>query len=77
VAHSVRELVEIAFSHVGLDWRRHVLEDPRFIRPAEVDLLLADPARAKAELGWVPRVPFEAMIRTMVDEDLRRLSPRR
>jgi GDPmannose 4,6-dehydratase len=77
VAHSVRELVEIAFSHVGLDWRRHVLEDPRFIRPAEVDLLLADPARAKAELGWVPRVPFEAMIRTMVDEDLRMLSPPR
>jgi GDPmannose 4,6-dehydratase len=76
VAHSVRELVEIAFSHAGLDWRRHVVQDPRFVRPAEVDLLLADPTRAKTELGWVPRLPFEDLVRRMVDEDLRRLAPR-
>jgi GDPmannose 4,6-dehydratase len=73
-AHSVRDLVEVAFSHVGLDWRRHVVQDPRFMRPAEVDLLLADPSRARAELGWEPRLSFEALIRTMVDEDVRRLA---
>ena len=76
VAHSVRELVEIAFGHAGLDWQRYVVQDPRFVRPAEVDLLLADPSRARAELGWVPRLPFEALVRLMVDEDLRRLAPR-
>jgi GDPmannose 4,6-dehydratase len=76
IAHSVRELVEIAFSHVGLDWERYVVQDPRFVRPAEVDLLLADPSRARAELGWVPRLPFEDLVRRMVDEDLRRLAPR-
>ena len=75
IAHSVRELVEIAFSHVGLDWRRHVLQDPRFVRPAEVDLLLADAGRAKAELGWTPRLSFEELVRQMVDEDIRRLAP--
>ena len=76
IAHSVRELVEIAFSHVGLDWQRYVVQDPRFVRPAEVDLLLADPSRARSELGWVPRLPFEDLVRLMVDEDLRRLAPR-
>ena len=76
IAHSVRELVEIAFGHVGLDWQRYVVQDPRFVRPAEVDLLLADPSRARAELGWVPRLPFEDLVRLMVDEDLRRLAPR-
>src|SRR5687768_2711077 len=77
VAHSVRRLVEIAFGHVGLDWRRHVVQDPRFVRPAEVDLLLADPSRARAELGWRPRMSFETLVTTMVDEDLRRLAARR
>jgi GDPmannose 4,6-dehydratase len=75
IAHSVRELVEIAFSHAGLDWRRYVLQDPRFVRPAEVDLLLADASRAKAELGWTPRLSFEELVRQMVDEDIRRLAP--
>ncbi|HET8623510.1 MAG TPA: GDP-mannose 4,6-dehydratase [Gemmatimonadales bacterium] len=74
VAHSVRELVEVAFSHVGLDWCRHVVQDPRFVRPAEVDLLLADPTQARAELSWQPRMPFETLIRAMVDEDVRRLA---
>ncbi len=76
VAHSVGQLVEIAFTHVGLDWRRHVVQDPKFVRPAEVDLLLADPTRARTDLGWAPRMSFETLIRTMVDEDLRRLAAR-
>ena len=76
VAHSVKELVEIAFAHAGLDWRKHVVQDPRFLRPAEVDLLLADPGKAKRELGWTPQVSFEQLTRMMVDADLRRLSAR-
>lgn len=76
VAHSVRELVEIAFEHAGLDWRKHVVQDPRFLRPAEVDVLLADPSKARTELGWTPEVIFEQLIRMMVDADLRRLSTR-
>ena len=77
VTHSVRDLVEAAFSHVGLDWQAHVVTDPRFIRPAEVDLLLADPARAKAELGWEPTVDFRTLVGMMVDADVARLSARR
>ncbi len=75
--HSVQELVEIAFSHVGLDWRKHVVVDPKFIRPAEVDLLMADPRRATAELGWRPQVSFDQLIRMMVDADMARVSGRR
>ena len=75
--HSVRELVEAAFGHVGLDWRKHVVTDPRFMRPAEVDLLLADPSKARQELGWTPRVAFDELIAMMVDADLERLSARR
>ena len=73
-AHSVRDLVEVAFSHAGLAWREHVVQDPRFVRPAEVDFLLADPTRARTELGWQPRMSFETLVRTMVDEDVRRLA---
>jgi GDPmannose 4,6-dehydratase len=76
VAHSVRDLVEIAFRAVGLDWREYVVVDPRFIRPAEVDLLLADPSKAKADLGWQPTVSFESLVAMMVEADLRRLSRR-
>jgi GDPmannose 4,6-dehydratase len=72
-AHSVRELVETAFAHVGLDWRKHVVTDPAFIRPAEVDVLLADPSRARAELGWTPAVDFKHLVEMMVDADLERL----
>src|SRR6185503_18148576 len=54
--HSVRELVEVAFEHVGLDYQQYVVSDPRYYRPAEVDLLLADPSKARAELGWAPKV---------------------
>ena len=76
VMHSVRELVEIAFSHAGLDWRKHVVTDPAFIRPAEVDVLQADPSLAKRDLGWEPTVSFHELIARMVDADLERLRPR-
>ena len=67
---TVRELVEIAFGHVGLDWRRYVKTDPAFVRPAEVDILQADPGLARRELGWSPTVDFTALITMMVDADL-------
>jgi GDPmannose 4,6-dehydratase len=70
VAHSVRELVELAFQHVGLDWRDHVEVDPTLLRPAEVDLLRADPTRARQVLGWKPEVSFEELVAMMVDSDL-------
>jgi GDPmannose 4,6-dehydratase len=73
-AHSVREFVEIAFDHVGLDPERHVVVDPRFERPAEVDHLVGDASRARRELSWEPRVSFENLVRMMVDADLERLS---
>jgi GDPmannose 4,6-dehydratase len=72
--HSVRDLVEAAFSHVGLDWSRHVVVDPRFIRPAEVDLLQADPRKARTKLAWAPTVGFRELVGMMVDADLDRLS---
>jgi len=75
--HSVRELVEAAFGHVGLDWQEHVVTDPKFMRPAEVDLLLADPSKARLELGWTPKVSFRELIASMVDADLDRLRSRR
>ncbi|MGE4159959.1 MAG: GDP-mannose 4,6-dehydratase [Planctomycetota bacterium] len=72
--HSVKELVEIAFEHAGLDWRKFVVIDPAFSRPAEVDLLLGDPSRARKLLGWEPKVSFEELVRMMVDADLRLVS---
>jgi GDPmannose 4,6-dehydratase len=74
--HSVRELVEIAFGHLGLDWRAHVVSDPGYLRPAEVDVLVADAALARAELGWAPRVSFGELVRMMVEADLERWSGR-
>ena len=73
-SHSVRELVEIAFAHAGLDWRAHVRTDPALLRPAEVDHLIGNPAKAEAELGWRPSVDFEGLVRMMVDADIERLS---
>jgi len=70
---SVRQFCDVAFRHVGLDYRDHVGVDPRFFRPAEVDLLVADPERARTELGWAPRVSFEELVRMMVDADLARV----
>ena len=71
-SHSVRELVEIAFARVGLDWEKHVRLDPAFIRPAEVDHLIGDPAKAEKELGWKPSVDFTGLVHMMVDADLAR-----
>ncbi|MCS7283177.1 MAG: GDP-mannose 4,6-dehydratase [Anaerolineae bacterium] len=71
--HSVRELCEIAFSYVGLDWRDYVVQDPRYMRPAEVDLLVADPSKARRVLGWEPTVTFEELVKMMVDADLKLL----
>jgi GDPmannose 4,6-dehydratase len=70
VTHSVRELVQLAFGHAGLDWRAHVRVDEDLLRPAEVDHLVADASRARAELGWTPRVTFEELVATMVAHDL-------
>jgi len=74
--HSVRELVEAAFGQVGLDWRKHVSTDPKYMRPAEVDLLQADPSKARTELGWSPKVGFNELVAMMVDADLERLRGR-
>jgi len=72
VTWSVADLCEIAFTCVGLDYREFVVQDPKFFRPAEVDLLVADPAKARAELGWAPRVSFQQLIEMMVEADLAR-----
>jgi len=69
--HSVRELCEVAFGHVGLDWRDHVVVDERFLRPAEVDQLVGDATKAREKLGWEPTVSFEELIQMMVDADLK------
>src|SRR3989441_1281148 len=72
--HTVRDLCAAAFSHVGLDWQKYVKVDSRFVRPAEVDTLLADASRARKELGWAPKVGFEQLVKMMVDADLERLA---
>jgi GDPmannose 4,6-dehydratase len=74
VSHSVRNLVEIAFSHAGLDWQKHVKIDPALLRPAEVDHLLGDPSKARAELGWTPSINFKQLVEMMVDADIALLS---
>jgi GDPmannose 4,6-dehydratase len=68
--HSVREFCQVAFDHVGLDWEKYVVVDPKFYRPAEVDLLVGDPGKAKRVLGWEPSVTFQELARIMVDADL-------
>jgi GDPmannose 4,6-dehydratase len=72
--HSAQELCEVAFGHVGLSWEDHVVIDPQFFRPAEVDLLIGDPAKAAQVLGWKPEVGFEDLVRMMVDADLAALA---
>lgn len=74
--HTVKKLVDVAFAHADLDAERHVVLDPAFVRPAEVDLLVGDPAKARDRLGWEPRVGFEELVRMMVDADIARLSAR-
>jgi GDPmannose 4,6-dehydratase len=70
--HSVREFVEFAFERAGLDWERHVVHDPRFLRPAEVDQLIGDASKALEDLGWQPRTSFRELVEMMVDADLER-----
>jgi len=74
--HSVREFCEIAFSHLDLDYTEYVVQDERFYRPAEVDLLVSDPSKARSVLGWEPTVDFQELVTMMVDADLARLSPK-
>jgi GDPmannose 4,6-dehydratase len=68
--HSVREFLEVAFGHVGLDWKQHVEIDPRYFRPAEVDLLIGDYSKAKRQLGWEPKTKFADLVKLMVDADV-------
>jgi GDPmannose 4,6-dehydratase len=72
--HSVQQFCEIAFGHVNLDYKDHVVVDQRFYRPAEVDLLIADPSKAGKELGWEPKVGFHQLVEMMVDSDMKRLA---
>ena len=72
--HTVREFVEAAFAHVDLDWKQFVKHDPRYERPAEVDLLLGDASKAKKILDWEPKVRFDELVRIMVDADMDLLS---
>ena len=74
ISHSVKDLVQIAFDHSGLDWMKRVESDPKLFRPAEVDFLLGDATKAKSKLGWEPKVTFEELVKMMVDEDYRRLT---
>ncbi len=75
--HSVEELVATAFSHVGLDWKEYVVTDPAFVRPAEVDLLIGDPRKAREKLGWTPKTSFRQLVELMVDADMARLTRER
>ncbi len=72
--HTIRELCEVAFSHVGLDWQEYVESDPRLLRPTEIGASRGDYSKAKADLGWQPRMSFRELIELMVDEDVRRLA---
>jgi GDPmannose 4,6-dehydratase len=76
-SHSVREFCEVAFGHVGLDWAKYVRQDPRFMRPAEVDHLIGDAGKARRMLGWKPDVDFQGLVRMMVDADMGRLQAAR
>lgn len=71
--HTVQKLVDLAFGHLGLDWRQYVVQDPAYMRPAEVDMLVGDPSKAGRTLGWEPAVNFDRLVRMMVDADVRLL----
>jgi GDPmannose 4,6-dehydratase len=73
-AHTVKEFVQVAFKHVGLDWQKYVVVDKRLFRPAEVNHLRGDASKAKKKLGWQPAVSFQQLVKMMVDADLDRLS---
>lgn len=72
--HTVQELIEVAFEYLNLDWKNHIKIDPKFIRPAEVELLIGDSSKAKAKLGWNPKVSFEGLVKMMVDADYKLLT---
>lgn len=72
--HTVKELVQVAFEHVGLDWEKYVVMDEKFLRPAEVDLLVGDPTKAREKLGWKPKVSFKELVQMMVDGDMKILT---
>ena len=74
ISHSVQDLVEVAFGHVGLDWRTHVVHDPALIRPAEVEHLVGDSSKARAAIGWAPSIDFRGLVTMMVDADVERLA---
>jgi GDPmannose 4,6-dehydratase len=74
VSHSVRDLVEVAFGHAGLDWEAHVRQDPKLLRPAEVDHLIGESSKARQKLGWEPEVDFRGLVTMMVDADIKRLT---
>ena len=76
ISHSVKDLIQVAFDSLELNWEKYVVTDPKLFRPAEVDYLLGDPRKAKTKLGWQPRVTFEELIKRMVDYDLRLNKPR-
>jgi GDPmannose 4,6-dehydratase len=73
ITHSVRDLVKIAFDYVNLNWKDYVIVDPKFVRPAEVELLLGDSTKALKKLGWAPETSFEELIKMMIDADLERI----
>ena len=75
-AHTVREFVELAFAHAGLDWKEYVEVDARYFRPAEVDYLCADPSKARRVLGWEPVVTFNELVRIMVEADMHAIEAR-
>ena len=75
--HSVRQFCEIAFGHVNLDYNDYVIQDEKFYRPAEVDLLIADPSKARAQLGWEPAISFQELVTMMVDSDMARLNQKK
>jgi GDPmannose 4,6-dehydratase len=68
--HSVEEFLEAAFSYVGLDWKKYVLHDPRYLRPTEVDILIGDSSKAQRQLGWKPKTTFKELVKLMVDADI-------
>ncbi len=72
--HTVQELIEVAFEYLNLDWKNHIKIDPKFIRPAEVELLIGDSSKARAKLGWNPKVSFEGLVKMMVDADYKLLT---
>jgi GDPmannose 4,6-dehydratase len=75
--HSIREFLDLAFGHVKLDWKKHVEIDPRYYRPAEVDVLIGDASKAKRQLGWEPKTKFADLVKLMVEADIQLLKDHR